>query len=168
MKLLLKSFFKRFDGTLPLFLFIFTLIEQTYNIYILFTTRRVQLFLCSLLPLCGGPPLGCRAEIWTRACCTASRLSLSRAAPYVVSQCELVWSVFRIRDPVPFLPLDPGSGMDFFRIPDLGSRIPRPYFEVLFDNFLVKSSIILWKKHFKTKIIYNFVKFCGYIKRYDF
>ncbi len=30
-------------------------------------------------------------------------------------------------------------------IPDLGSRIPRPYFEELFENFLVKSSRILWK-----------------------
>jgi hypothetical protein len=35
----------------------------------------------------------------------------------------------RIRDPVLFYPLDPGSGsgMNFFRIPDLGSRI-RPLF----------------------------------------
>jgi hypothetical protein len=40
---------------------------------------------------------------------------------------------------------DPGSGMGFFRIPDLGSRIPRPYFEELFHNFFVKSSIVLWK-----------------------
>jgi hypothetical protein len=33
--------------------------------------------------------------------------------------------VLRIRDPVPFYPKDPdpGSGMIFFRIPDLGSRI---------------------------------------------
>jgi hypothetical protein len=29
----------------------------------------------------------------------------------------------RIRDPVAFYPKDPGSGMIFFRIPDLGSRI---------------------------------------------
>jgi hypothetical protein len=31
----------------------------------------------------------------------------------------------RIRDPVPFYPKDPdpGSGMIFFQIPDLGSRI---------------------------------------------
>ncbi len=39
---------------------------------------------------------------------------------------------FRIRDPGPgaFLTLDPdpGSGTGFFRIPDLGSRIPTPYF----------------------------------------
>ncbi len=34
----------------------------------------------------------------------------------------------RIRDPVPFWPLDPGSRIGFFRIPDLGSRTPRPYF----------------------------------------
>jgi hypothetical protein len=26
-----------------------------------------------------------------------------------------------------FLTLDPGSGIGFFRIPDLGSRIPNPY-----------------------------------------
>ncbi len=34
----------------------------------------------------------------------------------------------RIRDPVPFWPLDPdpGSGIGFFRIPDPGSRIPDP------------------------------------------
>ncbi len=32
----------------------------------------------------------------------------------------------RIRDPVPFWPLDPGSGRGFFRIPDLGSPIPDP------------------------------------------
>jgi hypothetical protein len=31
-----------------------------------------------------------------------------------------------IRDPVPFWPLDPGSGIGFFRIPDPGSRIPDP------------------------------------------
>jgi hypothetical protein len=34
--------------------------------------------------------------------------------------------------------LTPGSGMGFFRIPDLGSRIPRPYFEEFFDNFFGK------------------------------
>jgi hypothetical protein len=33
-------------------------------------------------------------------------------------------AVLRIRDPVLFYPLDPGSrsGMNFFRIPDLGSK----------------------------------------------
>jgi hypothetical protein len=44
----------------------------------------------------------------------------------------------RIRDPVLYYPLDPGSGsgMNFFRIPDLGSRI-RPLFRW---NFLTISS----------------------------
>ncbi len=32
--------------------------------------------------------------------------------------------------------LTPGSGIGFFRIPDLGSRIPNPYFWELSDNFL--------------------------------
>ncbi len=39
----------------------------------------------------------------------------------------------RIRDPVPFWPLDPGS-----RIPDLRSRIPKPYFWELIDNIFGK------------------------------
>ena len=38
-------------------------------------------------------------------------------------------------DKVPFWPLDPGSGIGFFRIPDLGSWIPTPYFWELIDNF---------------------------------
>ncbi len=38
----------------------------------------------------------------------------------------------------PFWPLDPGSGIDLFRIPDLGSRIPNSYFWELSDNFLGK------------------------------
>ncbi len=41
----------------------------------------------------------------------------------------------RIRDPVPFWPLDPGSGIGFFRIPDLGSRIPNPYIWEHIENF---------------------------------
>jgi hypothetical protein len=56
---------------------------------------------------------------------------------------------------------DPGS-----RIPDLGSRILRPYFYELFDNFFGKKFYISLKigpniflQHFKTKIIYYFVKF---------
>ncbi len=44
----------------------------------------------------------------------------------------------RIRDPVPFWPLDPGSGIGFFRILDPGFRIPNPYFWELSDNFLGK------------------------------
>jgi hypothetical protein len=35
-------------------------------------------------------------------------------------------AVLRIRDPGSFYPKDPGSGMNFFRIPDPGSRIPDP------------------------------------------
>jgi hypothetical protein len=50
--------------------------------------------------------------------------------------------MFSVADPDPgsgaILTLDPGSGMGFSRIPDLGSRIPRPYFEELFDNFFGK------------------------------
>jgi hypothetical protein len=77
--------------------------------------------------------------------------------------------------------LTPGSGIrnGFFpdpgsRISDPGSRMPRPYFEELFDNFFGKKFYNSLKigpnfflYHFKTKIIYNFVKFCGYIKRFN-
>ncbi len=44
-----------------------------------------------------------------------------------------------IRDPVPFWPLDPGSGIGFFRIPDLGSRIPNPYIWEHIEKFLGKN-----------------------------
>jgi hypothetical protein len=59
----------------------------------------------------------------------------------------------RIRDPVPFWPLDPdpGSGIGFF--PDLGSRIPTPYFLELSDKFLYnacKWENTIWK--FSTSI----------------
>ncbi len=43
-----------------------------------------------------------------------------------------------IRDPVPFWPLDPGSGIGFFRIPDLGSQTH--IFESLVTIFWVKNS----------------------------
>ncbi len=72
----------------------------------------------------------------------------------------------RIRDPVPFWPLDPGSGIGFFRIPDLGSRIPNPYFWEFRDNCLgkkfynsLKIGLNFFLQYFKTKILYNFVKF---------
>jgi hypothetical protein len=53
--------------------------------------------------------------------------------------------------------LTPGSGIGFFRIPNLGSRIPNPYFLELSDNFLkIGPNFFV---HFKHKIIYNFVKF---------
>jgi hypothetical protein len=43
---------------------------------------------------------------------------------------ELYKSVISHPDPGygAFLSLDPGSGIGFFRIPDLGSRIPNPCF----------------------------------------
>jgi len=50
--------------------------------------------------------------------------------------------VLRIRDPVPFWPLDPGSGIGFFHIPYPGSQIH--IFESLLTIFWLKSSIILW------------------------
>jgi hypothetical protein len=56
---------------------------------------------------------------------------------------------------------DPGS-----RIPDLGSRIPNPYFLELNDNFLgkrfhnsLKIGPNFFLQHFKTTIIFYFVKF---------
>ncbi len=51
----------------------------------------------------------------------------------------------RIRDPVPFWPLDPGSGIGFFRIPDLDPGSQTHTFENLVTTFWAKSSIILWK-----------------------
>ncbi len=72
----------------------------------------------------------------------------------------------RIRDPVPFWPLDPGSGIGFFRIPD-----PNPYFWELSDSFLGKKFYNSLKigpnfflQHFKTKIMYNFLTFVATLK----
>ncbi len=66
---------------------------------------------------------------------------------------------------VSFWPLDPGSGIGFFRIPDLRSWIPTPYFENLltilakkFYNSL-KIGPNFFLQQFKTEIICNFVKF---------
>jgi hypothetical protein len=54
-------------------LFISTLMEQTYNIlYILLVEHHSCYPHC--FPLGRGPPLGCRAEIRTRACRTASKM----------------------------------------------------------------------------------------------
>ncbi len=71
-----------------------------------------------------------------------------------------------IRDPVPFWPLDPGSGIGLFRFPDLGSRNPNSYFWELSDNLLGKkfyNSLKVGKKlflqQFKNKIILHFGKF---------
>ncbi len=77
-----------------------------------------------------------------------------------------------VADPDPgsgaFLTLDPypGSGIGFFRIPDLGSRIPTPYFLELSDKFLgkkfynsLKTGPNFFLQHLKNQIIFNFVKF---------
>ena len=60
----------------------------------------------------------------------------------------------------------PGSGRGFFRVPNLGSRIPTPYFLELSDKFLGKNFYNSFKtgpnffvQHLKNKIIFNFVKF---------
>ncbi len=75
------------------------------------------------------------------------------------------YAVLRIRDPVPFWPLNPGSGIGFFRIPDLGLRIPdpKPIFWELRVSFLGKKFYNSLKigpnfflQHFKNKI----VQFC--------
>ncbi len=66
----------------------------------------------------------------------------------------------RIRDPVPFWPLDPGAGIGFFRIPD-----PKHIFWKFSDNFLGKKFYNslkiypnLFLQHLKHKIINTFVK----------
>jgi hypothetical protein len=67
---------------------------------------------------------------------------------------------------------DPGTGIGFFRIPDLWSRIPNPYFESLVTFFWVKSSIIRRKLaqiffFIISKIKYGkfqFCEICGYKK----
>jgi hypothetical protein len=64
---------------------------------------------------------------------------------------------------------DPGSGLGFFS----GSRIPdpNPYFLELSDKFLsekfynsLKTGPNFFLQNLKNKIIFNFVKFCGYKK----
>ncbi len=74
----------------------------------------------------------------------------------------------RIRDPVPFWPLDPGSGLVFSGswISDLGPGSQTHIFDSLVTIFWVKSYILYSKidphfflQHFKTKIIFNLMKF---------
>ncbi len=67
----------------------------------------------------------------------------------------------RIRDPVPFWPLDPGSGIGFFRIPD-----PKHILLRFNDNFLGRKFYnSLWigpnffLRQLKINIIYNFAIF---------
>jgi hypothetical protein len=54
-------------------LFIYFYINRAYTQYFIYNSRRVPLFISSLLPLGRGPPLGCRVEILTGACHAASR-----------------------------------------------------------------------------------------------
>jgi hypothetical protein len=61
---------------------------------------------------------------------------------------------------------DPEQVFSGSRIPDLGSRMPNPYFWDLGDNFLGKKFYNSLKigpnfflQHFKTKIMFKFVKF---------
>jgi hypothetical protein len=61
---------------------------------------------------------------------------------------------------------DPGSGAFLTLDPDLGSRIPTPYFLELSDKFLgkklhnhLKTGPNFFLQHLKHKIIFNFVKF---------
>ena len=77
----------------------------------------------------------------------------------------------RIRDPVTFLPLDPGSGMGFFGIPDFGSQdhilksFLTSFGKKFYNSLKISTNFFLWQ--FKTEIIYNFVKFGGNIKRFN-
>jgi hypothetical protein len=66
---------------LPLLLFIVALFEQTYNICLYYSSST--LLLSSWLSLGRGPPLGCRAKIWTQAFLTASRGSTVWATPHL-------------------------------------------------------------------------------------
>ncbi len=82
--------------------------------------------------------------------------------------------VLRIRDPVPFWPLDPGSRSRFF--PDTWSRIPdpNPIFLRTYWQFLVKkfyNSLKIGPNIFSSAVQnwnnLQFCEMCGYIKSYD-
>ncbi len=78
----------------------------------------------------------------------------------------------QIQDPGSGAFLTPGSGIGFFRTPDLGSPIPNPFLESLVTiNFLGKKFYNSLKigpnfilQHFKNKKFLNFVKFVATIK----
>ncbi len=56
--------------------------KRTYIQYLYMLLVENRFFLSSSLPLSRGPPLGCRAEIRTRACLTASRRATICATPH--------------------------------------------------------------------------------------
>ncbi len=102
---------------------------------------------------------------------TGSRIQICNTNPMAFMKMKAVpIFFFSVADPDPgsgaFLTPGPGSGIGFFRIPDLGSRIPNSYFCELSDNFLGKKFYNSLKigpnfflQHLKTKIMFNFVKF---------
>ncbi len=73
--------------------------------------------------------------------------------PFLFPKNIITRAVLRIRDLLPFWPLDPDPrfeiGFSWSQIPDLGSQTH--IFESSVTNF--------WLKSFKNKIIFNFVKF---------
>ncbi len=111
---------------------------------------------------------------WRRGDCVTlwwklQQQQASRTARLLTGWCKLQSTLAGIivADP------DPGSGIGFFRIPDLGSRIPNPYFWELSDNFLgkkfynsLKIGQIFFLQHFKNKID-QFCEIYGSKKRYD-
>jgi hypothetical protein len=75
-------------------------------------------------------------------------------------------SLLRIRDPMPFWTLGPGSSIRNRSFPDPGSRIPNPYFWEVSDTFLGKKFYNSFNTGpnfvslaFQNKIIFSFVKF---------
>ncbi len=84
----------------------------------------------------------CTVRLWDLRCLRAERQT---APPAVASlptafRRESCTQVTSVADPGSgaFFTLDTDPGYVFFRIPDLGSRIPTPYFLELSDKFLGK------------------------------
>jgi hypothetical protein len=120
---------------------------------------------------------------WIVIYCIRNKLNLDELQKWnwLSPTCSLhLWSVPTLKacstlyssvaDPDPgsgaFLTPRPGSGIGFFRVPDLGSRIRNPYFWELSDTFLgkkfynfLKTGQQIFLQHFKNKIIFYFVKF---------
>ena len=119
---------------------------------------------------------------WIVIYCIRNKLNLDELQKWnwLSPTCSLhLWSVPTLKacstlyssvaDPDPgsgaFLTPRPGSGIGFFRVPDLGSRIRNPYFWELSDTFLgkkfynfLKTGQQIFLQHFKNKIIFYFVK----------